>query len=304
MPQAQEQAFVVDDASACAEILPPGAGLKKLAGGFRAADGPAWTDAEGGYLLFADIIANKRFLYSSKQAISILRGDGKQAGGHAFDLPGRVVTCELAGRRLSRTEKDGSITPLAERYSNKKLNGPAAVVVRSDGTIWFTDIGNPTRKEPLEQPGRYVFRLDLKGAHLTAVITDMEHPGGLSFSPDESKLYVSEAGSAKTVRVFDVVEGKALSNGRDFCTLDSAPHGMTRDPAGRLFVATDAGLYIFSDTGRLIAHCTVPHAPSSNPIEVGKLTPDATSACCFGEAGHKTLYVTSRASLYAVTLNG
>ena len=303
MPLVQEPAFESDDPAALAELFGPTATLKKLAGGFRAADGPVWSDAEGGYLVFADLLNNKRFRYSRKSGITPIRGDAKQAASHAFDAQGRLITCELGARRLSRAEKDASVTPLVERYAGKKLNGPAAVAVKSDGTLWFTDPGSWIKKEPIEQPGRYVYRLDLKGHHLSAVATDIEWPGGLCFSPDEATLYVSDAGHPQQVFAYGVVDGKSLANRRAVFSPGAPPRGLGCDAAGHLYVAADDALHILEPDGSRIARCPLPPAPSSNPLEGGKLLHDGPTACCLGDAGGRTLYLTSRASLYAIPLN-
>jgi gluconolactonase len=173
--------------------------VEQVATGMRWAEGPAYFP-EGGYLLCSDIPNNRIMKYSEKDgSFTVFRSPSNYANGNTRDRQGRLVTCEHSvTRRVTRTEKDGNTTVLADKYEGKRLNAPNDIVVKSDDTIWFTDPlfgingeweGN---KEKPEQPTTNVYRIGADGK-LTAAITDLVNPNGLAFSPDEKKLYVVEA---------------------------------------------------------------------------------------------------------------
>ncbi|HEV7598845.1 MAG TPA: SMP-30/gluconolactonase/LRE family protein [Bradyrhizobium sp.] len=173
--------------------------VEQVATGMRWAEGPAYFP-EGGYLLCSDIPNNRIMKYSEKDgSFTVFRSPSNYANGNTRDRQGRLVTCEHSvTRRVTRTEKDGNTTVLADKYEGKRLNAPNDIVVKSDDTIWFSDPlfgingeweGN---KEKPEQPTTNVYRIGTDGK-LTAVITDLVNPNGLAFSPDEKKLYVIEA---------------------------------------------------------------------------------------------------------------
>jgi gluconolactonase len=199
---------------------------------------------------------------------------------------------------VTRTEIDGSITILADRYQGKRLNSPNDVVVRSDGSVWFTD---PTygiksdyegyRAEP-EQETRNVYRLDPASGDLEAAVTDFGQPNGLAFSPDETKLYVADSASShdikapRHIRVFDVVDGRRLSNGRIFCSLDNGlPDGFRVDVKGNVWTSAGDGVHCFSPDGVLLGKILVPQT-------VANLT--------FGGPRRNRLFITATKSLYSV----
>ena len=176
------------------------AAVERLATGFRWAEGPVWF-GDGRYLLWSDIPNNRimRWLEETGE-VSVFRSPSQNSNGHTRDKQGRLVTCEHDSRRVTRTEYDGSITVLMDRFQGKPLNAPNDVVVKSDGSIWFTDPGYGImfnyegHKAPLELPA-VVYRLDPTTHEATVVVADMSKPNGLCFSPDEALLYVVDSGS-------------------------------------------------------------------------------------------------------------
>src|SRR3546814_529089 len=183
-------------------------------------------------LIWSDIPNERMLRWSPGGDVSVFRSPSNFVNGNTRDRQGRLVSCEHGGRRVVRTEIDGTLTVLADRYRGKRLNSPNDAVVRSDGSIWFTD---PTygirsdyegyRAEP-EQETQNVYRLDPETGELDAVATDFGQPNGLAFSPDETKLYVADSASShdpsapRHIRVFDVVDGRRLANDGVFCTID------------------------------------------------------------------------------------
>ena len=254
--------FVVKDEAEFRKIVPADARMQKLAGDFRFVEGPQWfADEAGGYLIFSDIPSNRLIKWTAKTGISTFRQPSNNANGNTRDLDGRLITCEHATRRVTRTGKVGSVTPLAERYDAKRLNSPNDVIVKSDGTIWFTDppYGLPKQTEGKELDKQHVFRLDPKTGKLDAVIADMDRPNGLCFSPDEKKLYVADSGAAKNVRVFDVNPDGTVTGGKVFCSIDvGVPDGMRCDRDGRLWSSAGDGVHIFSPDGKLIGKILTP----------------------------------------------
>jgi gluconolactonase len=288
---AADESFDVRDKAEFAKIVPADAKVEKLAGGMTFTEGPCWfDDAQGGYLVFSDIPANQLKKWTAKDGLTVFRADSNYANGNTRDPEGRLVTCEHQARRVTRTEKDGAIAVLAERYQGKALNSPNDPVVKSDGTVWFTDppYGLP-KGQKQEQPGQYVFRLDPKTKELKAVATDFDKPNGLAFSPDEKKLYVADSDPKNNhIRVFDVAADGALSNGRLFCKIDKgAPDGIRVDAAGRVFSSAKDGVQIFSPAGETIGKI---------------LLPENCANLTFGGKGNDELFMTASKSLYRIKL--
>ena len=280
-----------------ANMIIPSAALEELYSGCRWAEGPVWF-ANHDLLLFSDIPNERLLRYVPGQGVSVFREPSNFANGNTRDREGRLITCEHGGRRVTRTEYDGSITVLAERYQGKRLNSPNDVVVKSDGSIWFTDPTYGIRsdyeghKAEAEQTCRNVFRLDPASGELTAVVDDFGQPNGLAFSPDETRLYVADSAvshdpsAEPIIRVFDVVEGKRLTNGRIFCRLDAGlPDGFRLDTQGNLWTSAGDGVHCFAPDGTLLGKILVPQT-------VANLT--------FGGPCKNRLFITATRSLYAV----
>ena len=268
------------------DILTPDSEVVKLAGEFKFTEGPVWV-ADGGYLLFSDIPANRIIRWSPGDGATVWREPTGNANGNTLDRQGRLVTCEHSNRRVTRTEADETITILTDAYGGKKLNSPNDIVVKSDGTIWFTDPPYGIKPEQQEQPVNYVFRLDPDGG-LTVMADDFDRPNGLCFSPDESLLYIADSSDRHHIRVLDVTAGNTLANGRLFTTITpGVPDGMRMDTEGRLYSTAGDGVHVYAPNGDLLGIILVPESPAN---------------CAFGDADKRTLYMTCRTSLYAVRL--
>lgn len=281
-------------------LIVSSADLDELYSDCRWAEGPVWF-GDLNCLLWSDIPNQRILRWVPEGGVSVFRQPSNFANGNTRDREGRLVSCEHGGRRVTRTELDGSITVLADSYQGKKLNAPNDVIVRSDGTVWFTD---PTYgimadyegyKADPEQPTRNVYRLDPKSGALTAVITDFVQPNGLAFSPDETKLFVADSAyshdekAPRHIRVFDVVDnGKRVTGGKVFCTIDNGlPDGFRFDTDGNLWTSAGDGVHCFSAEGKLL----------------GKIkTPQTVANLTFGGPRRNRLFITATKSLYAVYL--
>lgn len=296
--------------------------VEQVSSGFRWAEGPAYFK-EGGYLLFSDIPNNRIMKFDEKTgATTVFRANANYANGNACDRQGRLVTCEHSGtRRVTRTEKNGKITVLADSYNGKRLNAPNDVVVKSDDSIWFTDplFGingewEGFRAKP-EQETTNVYRIDASGK-VTAVITDLVNPNGLAFSPDEKKLYVVEWKGTpnRSIWVYDVAADGTLSNKTKFYDAadQGALDGFRVDRDGNLWVGygsngalapepVEAGIRkVFPLKGKpedldgvLVLN------PQAKPIGFIKL-PERCANLAFGGPKRNRLYMTSSHSLYAL----
>lgn len=279
------------------QLIVPSAGLDELYSDCRWAEGPVWF-ADLNCLLFSDIPNQRMLRCSPGGEVSVFREPSNFTNGNTRDRQGRLISCEHGARRVTRTEVDGSVTVLAESYQGRRLNSPNDVVVRSDGSIWFTD---PTygilsdyegyRAEP-EQPTRNVYRLDPASGVLSSVVDDFRQPNGLAFSPDETMLYVADSARSHDetapshIRVFDVEDGSRLVNGRVFCDLDNGiPDGLRTDAAGNVWTSAGDGVHCFAPDGTLLGKILVPQT-------VANLT--------FGGPRRNRLYITATRSLYAV----
>ncbi|MSU22088.1 MAG: SMP-30/gluconolactonase/LRE family protein [Pedosphaera sp.] len=263
--------------------------IKKLAGNLGFLEGPVWNSAGGGFVVFSDIPGDELKKWSEKEGLASFRKPSNNANGNCLDLQGRLITCEHGARRVSITEKDGSIHTLMDQFEGKKLNSPNDVVVKSDGTVWFTDPDYGLGGKPKEQEGNYVFRVDPKAKSIKVVVKDFDKPNGLCFSPDEKKLYIADSGKPRHIRVFDVQRDGLITNGRVFCAIDKGgPDGIRCDKDGRIFSSAGDGVQMFAPDGHLIGKILVPESPAN---------------LCFGGPENKTLYITARKSLYSVSLS-
>jgi len=277
--------------------------LEKLYTGTRWAEGPCYF-ADTGVLIWSDIPNNRMLRYVEGLGVDVFRQPSHCSNGNTRDREGRLISCEHESRRVTRTEWNGAITVLADRYQGRRLNSPNDVVVKSDGSIWFTDPpygimsdyeGN---KSPSELDGNFVFRLDpaiaerqgpgASGA-LSIVASDFDKPNGIAFSPDETRLFVADSGDPKHMRVFDVVDGKRLTNSRVFAECDAGCFdGFRFDTDGHLWTSTKAGVSCYAPDGELLGKIRVPEA-------VANLT--------FGGPKKNRLFITATTSLYSVFVN-
>ncbi|MBE9187302.1 SMP-30/gluconolactonase/LRE family protein [Microcoleus sp. LEGE 07076] len=269
-------------------ILDDSPKLEKLAGNFQFIEGPIWLPE--GFLLFSDIPANIIYKFASNQQVEIFRRPSGKANGNTLDRENRLITAEHENRRVSRTEKDGKVIGLADRYEGKKLNSPNDLVVKSDGSIYFTDPPYGITKEQ-EELGFYgVYRLAPDGK-LTLLVKDLVLPNGIAFSPDEQKLYVNNS-EAGFIAVFDVKPDGTVTNQRIFAELKDAsqsgvPDGLKVDVEGNVYSTGPGGVWIFSPEGKLLGRISVPETATN---------------LAWGDTDYKTLYITASKSLYRIRL--
>ncbi len=264
--------------------LSPGARIEKLADRMQFTEGPVWNPANGGFLIFSDINGNRLHQWDFDQGLSVFRDPSQRANGNTLDLEGRLITCEHLTRRVTRTEPDGSIVPILETHDGNRFNSPNDVVVKSDGTIWFTDPtwGLSGRKEI---DGQYVYCHDPVSGETTRVADGFQQPNGLCFSPDESILYVAESAGPLNVRAFDVQADGTLANDRIFVDPAGTPDGMRVDSEGRLYVTAE-DVFVYAPDGTQVARIDVPEVPAN---------------LCFGGPNNDMMFVTARTSLYGIT---
>jgi gluconolactonase len=279
------------------------AAVERIATGFRWAEGPVYF-RDGGYLLFSDIPNNRIMRWLEEDGhLSVFRAPSNYSNGNTRDREGRLVTCEHDTRRVTRTEHDGSITILLDRYDNKPLNAPNDVVVASDGAVWFTDPGYGIdgpyegHKAQAELPCN-VYRLDPATGAATVVASDFVRPNGLCFSPDESLLYIVDSGVSHGgpahIRVF-YVDGGRLGNGRVFADFTSGmTDGLRCDVDGNVWCSIGWG-----DPAEDGVRC---YAPGGDLI--GKVhLPEACANLCFGGRKRDRLFMCASTSVYALHVN-
>lgn len=272
--------------------------VEQLATGFDWVEGPVWF-GDAGCLLFSDIPNNRMLRWTPETGISTYRAPSNYANGHTRDREGRLIPCEHGMRRVTRTEYDGSITVVADAYGGKPLNSPNDVIVKSDGTIWFSDphYGIMTNYEGFASEQElpcHVYRADPATGALDVVVDDMQCPNGLAFSPDESLLYVTDTGRIFTddpahIRVYDYSADGTLSGGRLFHTIDPGKaDGIRLDREGNVWSSAADGVHCIAPSGELMGKIFVP---------------ELVSNLCFGGRAKHELYITATTSLYRVTLN-
>ena len=274
------------------QIVPEDVTLEQIATGFGFTEGPIWC---GDYLLFSDIPQNRIICwrnYSYGPEVTTFRSPSGNSNGLTLDKGGRLIACESTTRRITRTEVDGSITVLAERYQGKRINSPNDVVVRSDGSIYFTDPYAGFRLPPLGKELSYngVFRIAPDG-ELVLLVDDFKMPNGLAFSPDESVLYINDT-RQRHIRAFDVSPDGSVSNGRVFIEMQGeepgAPDGMKVDQQGNVYCTGPGGFWIMEPGGKCLGRVTLPELPSNFN---------------WGDSDRKTFYITARTSVYRVKLS-
>ena len=277
------------------------AAVERLHTGCRWAEGPVWF-GDGGYLLWSDIPNNRILKWeASSGQVSTFRQPSGFANGNTRDRQGRLISCEHGGRRVIRTEYDGSITVIADSFDGKRLNSPNDVVVKSDDTVWFSDppfgiLGHyEGHRAEVELPTN-LYRFDPRTGDLAVMCSEIERPNGLAFSPDERRLYVVESGVLpRRIRVFDVDDLGHLSNDRVFFTADEdgAPDGFRCDVDGNLWAGWGTG------AGR--DGVTV-FAPDATPI--GRIAlPERCANLCFGGPARNRLFMAASQSLYSLYVN-
>jgi len=280
--------------------------VERLYTGCRWAEGPVWF-GDGRYLLWSDIPNNRmlRWLEDTGE-VSVFRQPSNYSNGNTRDRQGRLVTCEHDSRRVTRTEYDGTVAVLADRYQGKPFNAPNDLAVHSDGAIWFTDPGYGImgdyegHKAAFELPCN-VYRIDPNTRDLTIVATDMDKPNGICFSPDEKKLYIVDTGTSQNpgyphqLRVYDVIDGVRLTNGRNFYDMGKGTFdGIRCDIDGNIWAGAGwagegyDGVHVLAADGKLI----------------GKIRlPETCANLCFGGAKKNRLFMAASQSLYSLYVN-
>lgn len=274
--------------------------VERLWTGARWAEGPAWF-AAGRYLVFSDIPNNRMMRFDeTDSSMSVFRHPSNNSNGNTTDREGRLVTCEHLGRRVTRTEHDGSITVLADVYKGKRFNSPNDVIVKSDGSIWFTD---PTYGIDADYEGARaeseigasnVYRIDPSG-EITIVADDFVKPNGLAFSPDEKTLYVADTGCThvengpKHIRALAVKpDGKSLGASKMFADCNAGLFdGFRVDKDGRIWTSAGDGVHCFLPNGDLIGKIRIP---------------ELVANVCFGGAQRNRLFICGCTSLYSAYL--
>ncbi|MEO8746576.1 MAG: SMP-30/gluconolactonase/LRE family protein [Rhodanobacter sp.] len=291
-------AFVTFDPAFDRYVL-PNAPLEELAGGFRWLEGLVWM-GDADCLLFEDLPRNRTMRYIENAGVSVYRQPSHYANGQCRDREGRLISCSHHDRCLYRTELDGKVTKLVDRHAGKRLNAPNDVTVKSDGTIWFSDPLYGIQRDyeggiqESEQPPA-LYRFDPASGKITIAAGDFDGPNGVVFSPDESRLYVSETGDMtkenprQYIRAFDVDAKGKLHGGDIFHKVEPGfADGMCMDTEGNIWSSAADGVHCIDPSGRLVGKILVPYL-------VSNLT--------FGGYHKNRLFIGGSHTLYAIFLN-
>ncbi|WP_341529408.1 SMP-30/gluconolactonase/LRE family protein [Nostoc sp. UHCC 0302] len=289
-------------------IVRPGASVQKLATGAVHSEGPVYFH-EDDSVVWSDAHGNRLLRWSPTDNVTVLRDPSDYQSGNYRDLEGRLVACSSGLRAIIRREHDSEWKVLVDRYQGKRLNSPNDLVVKSDGTIWFTDppygITEPNQGYggEQEQPGSYVYRFDPATGEIYPVVTDMVRPNGLAFSPDESLLYVSDTaafnipGGPHHIRVYEVVGNRYVKNGRVFAVIEPGqPDGLRVDEHGNVFTSSQDSVQIYAPDGTRLGKIFVPETSAN--LTFGGKESDSLSGTL-----RERLFITAGHSLYAIDLN-
>lgn len=281
-------------------LIRPDSLLQKITNSAVWSEGPVYFH-EDDSIVWSDAHGNKLLRWSAADGVSVLREPSDYQSGNYRDLEGRLVSCSSGQRAIIRQEHNGEWKVLVDRYQGKRLNSPNDLVVKSDGTIWFTDppygLTEPNQGYggEQEQPGSFVYRFNPTTGEIEAVIKDMLRPNGLAFNPDETLLYVSDSSAYNMpngfhhIRVYDVTEGKQVNNGRVFAVIEPGqPDGLRVDEQGNVFTTSQDSVQIYAPDG----------------TRLGKiLTPETCANLTFGGRERNRLLIAVASSLYAIDLN-
>jgi gluconolactonase len=277
----------------------PNAPLQVLFEGCLWAEGPVWF-GDGNFLVWSDIPNNRMLRWVPDLGTGVFRTPSNFSNGNTRDREGRLISCEHGARRVSRTEPDGRITVIADTHDGRRLNSPNDVVVKSDGTIWFTDppygilSDYEGHKAEQEQDGCFVYRVDPADGAVRAVVQDMVKPNGLAFSPDERILYVADSGLSHDpdgphhIRAFEVRDDGSLGGGRVFATVSPGlPDGFRVDVQGNVWTSVRDGVCCYAQDGTLLGKIHIPEM-------VANLT--------FGGPKRNRMFITATSRLYSLTV--
>jgi gluconolactonase len=281
-------------------IVPAGASIEKISGGFRFTEGPIWS--RDGALVFSDMNAQVVYKVTRSGERSVVRKfdagpeSSPRPNGLGFDKQGRLLICEMGNRRIVRLEKTGELTVIAEKYEGKRLNSPDDLIVKSDGSIYFTDppYGLAKRDDDPNKELNFNGVLRLVHGDVELLTTELSRPNGLAFSPREKYLYVSNTEGPRIIKRFEVKRDGRLGAGSLFydyeASVDKRPgalDGLKTDREGNVYATGPGGVLILSPAGKLLGQIGVP---------------EATANVAWGEEGN-TLYVTARTSIYRIRLS-
>ncbi len=280
-------------------LLRPGAVLHRLATGAIWAEGPVWLPRDGS-VLWSDVVNDRVLRWDRGGQVSVFLEPAEFHNGHTLDRDGSIVACSQGRRRLERLALDGTVTPIVDRYRGMRFNSPNDVIVKSDGTIWFTDppYGITSNREGHQAESEIgdclVFRFDPATGELDVMTDWVEEPNGLAFSPDERVLYVSDTSAAfrddgagnHHIVAFDVVAGRALADPRVFYAMDDGlADGFRVDVDGNVWTSADDGIHIVAPDGHRLGRLPVP---------------ERTANCVFADTDGGRLFITASTSLYAL----
>jgi gluconolactonase len=286
------------------ELIEPGAALEKLGSPAVWAEGPVWVAASR-TCRFSDIPNNRILQFSEDTGELTTYQQGVEfTNGRTLDLDGSVVQCSHGRRRIER-DRDGVVEEVVAGWAGARFNSPNDVVVKSDGTIWFTDPSYGIQKAGEGHPGEleygdhHVFRFDPADGSVRPVVLDVEMPNGLAFSPDESVLYVADSGisppggvrdpgrpGGHSIHRYDVFDGRRCKNGREFVEINPGlPDGIRVDEHGNVWSSSADSVQVFDPEGRPVARVAVP---------------ETIANLCFGGDDGRTLYITATTSLYRI----
>ena len=269
--------------------------VEELAGGFDFTEGAVWNHVEG-FLIFSDMPGNVMRKWTASEGIEIFRQPSNMANGNTYDVQGRLITCEHATSRVTRTERDGSITVLATHYHGQELNSPNDVIVKSDSSIYFSDpsFGRMEYYGVLREPELDVcgvYRLHPASGALRLLVDDFDQPNGLTFALDERQLFINDTMRGH-IRVFDVDADGGLANGRVWAELtgdrDGLADGMKIDSQGNLYTAGPGGVHVFA-----------PNAACLGVIHV----PQGVANFTWGDEDLRSLFINAGTSLYRTRVN-
>jgi len=269
--------------------------VETVASGFEFLEGPAWHPSYQ-FLVFSDLLGNCMYRWSQSEGITLFRKPSNMANGNTYDREVRLLTCEHATSRVTRAEHNGNSVILASHYNGKELNSPNDIVVKHDGTIYFTDPNSGRGpkygiERPQELPFQGIFKLDPNNTSLILVAEDFSKPNGLCFSLDEKQIFINDT-DRNHIRVFDINADGTLANGRVWAEIRGTglgvPDGMKIDKEGHLYCCGPGGIHVFDRNGNALGVI---------------LLPEQTANLAWGDEDLCSLYVTAATVLFRIRLN-